>query len=327
MVKMAKEIYLVGELSHNFEGNFDLEKELISDLNVGAISLEAPKDSEKFVGEYKKLSKEKGVDLILTDSKELLLLQGLITARVESIRNKMKQFFPGTKEYKELDRELSDLLMRVNDKDNELLRQRNEYIFSLIKDYLESKGVDSIVHIGGLGHLPHLKKLFEGDGFKVKTYVVSKYGIVDLERNNIVYTEGDLLSSNVDLIAHGVAEGRIEDMGTGIAKQIKQKFPGSFKRFDEFRRSNKFKGGDIWVDEYSIPAIAYIATQPNLEYADIDYLRKGLKNLRKFIRDNYVPSVGLPKIGCGYGKLDWEDVKPLIESNLSGLDALVLVYV
>jgi O-acetyl-ADP-ribose deacetylase (regulator of RNase III) len=329
MVKMARKVYLIAEYNHSDRNILQMESELVRQLNVGVISLETPYPKGGFYETYKSLANKIGAELIPSESPVLFSLHTLLDSEVESALSNRFKFFPGTKEYKIKDNELAEILKEVKPLDEELLKMRNEHTVSVIEKFLSNgdEGKDSLAHICGLGHVPHLKELLKEKGFDVETYVVSRYGTINLEKNNILYAKGDLLESNVDLIAHGVAEGKKEDMGTGIAKQIKQYFPGSFKRFDEFRRNNKFAGGDVWVDELSIPAIAYIATQPDLIHAEIDYLEKGLKNLRDYIKENNVPSVGLPKIGCGYGKLDWKEVKPLIERYLSGLDSLVLVFV
>ena len=51
-------------------------------------------------------------------------------------------------------------------------------------------------------------------------------------------------------------------------------------------------------------------------HATLPYLRKALKRLLKWVTDNSVKDVGLPKIGAGLGKLSWQnDVKPLFEAG------------
>ncbi len=59
----------------------------------------------------------------------------------------------------------------------------------------------------------------------------------------------------------------------------------------------------------------------------IEYVEEGLK---KFVI-NYdklgIESIAFPKLGCGNGKLDWKDVKPLMEKYLKPLPITVYIYV
>lgn len=38
-------------------------------------------------------------------------------------------------------------------------------------------------------------------------------------------------------------------------------------------------------------------------------------------------SIAFPKLGCGNGGLDWEEVRPLMEKYLSPLPLQILIYV
>ena len=40
-----------------------------------------------------------------------------------------------------------------------------------------------------------------------------------------------------------------------------------------------------------------------------------------------IKSVAFPKLGCGLGGLDWEEVRPIMEYYLSNLDIEVEIYI
>ena len=145
----------------------------------------------------------------------------------------------------------------------------------------------------------------------------------------ITFTSGDLLQANQEYIAHGVAEGNQEGLGTGLALKITQKWPNVQVAFKRYVRSGQFRGGDIWVcppaDER--PGVIYLATQPDMYHATLPYLRKAIRRLVKWTDRESVKNVGLPKIGTGLGKLSWdEEVKPLLEELLTGAKCLFVVY-
>ena len=145
----------------------------------------------------------------------------------------------------------------------------------------------------------------------------------------IKYISGDILQSKDEYIAQGVAVGSQEGLGTGLAFNLSSQFPEIQKLFKKYTRNTKFQAGDVFVGEikgYS-PGIIYIATQPDMYHAELTYLNKGLKRLKKVCTSKGIKTVSLPKIGAGLGKLDWNsEVKPLFESILSDCETVFHVY-
>lgn len=136
----------------------------------------------------------------------------------------------------------------------------------------------------------------------------------------IEFVSGDLLQVEAAYIGQGVAEGSQEGLGTGLALKISKKWPEAQSAFKKHTRGGRFKGGEIFVvpPSETRPGIVYIATQPDMYHATIQYLRKGLRSLVRWADANGVESVALPKIGAGLGKLSWEDeVRPMLVEILT----------
>ena len=145
----------------------------------------------------------------------------------------------------------------------------------------------------------------------------------------IRFTSGDLLQATSQYIAQGVAEGNLEGLGTGLALKISQRWPEVQTAFKKHARSGAFRGGKIWVCPPTCerPGVVYLATQPDMYHATVPYLRKSLRNLVKWVTENTVETVSLPKIGAGLGKLSWEkDVKPLMLKHLEPSRCLFIVF-
>jgi O-acetyl-ADP-ribose deacetylase (regulator of RNase III) len=145
----------------------------------------------------------------------------------------------------------------------------------------------------------------------------------------IKFTQGDILKSEDDFIAQGVAVGLQEGLGTGLALKISQHFPENQKEFKKKCRNFGFKAGEIVVTKVKDQktGIIYIATQPDMYHADITFLNKGLRNLLKYCTKNNVVSVSVPKISSGLGKLDWKtQVKPLMIQTFSEALTIFTVY-
>lgn len=145
----------------------------------------------------------------------------------------------------------------------------------------------------------------------------------------IEFTSGDLLQSDAQYIAQGVAEGNQEGLGTGLALKISKRWPDVQSAFKKHALSGTFKGGKIWAcpPNDDRPGVVYLATQPDMYHATVSYLRKALRNLVKWAEREQIKSVGLPKIGAGLGKLSWpHDVKPLMVEYLTGSSCRFIIY-
>ena len=140
---------------------------------------------------------------------------------------------------------------------------------------------------------------------------------------------GDILRTNSEYLAHGVATGTQEGLGTGLALKISSQWPEVQKHFRQFTRGNKFEGGDLFVvaPSRNRPGVIYIATQPDIYHATTSFLNRGLRKLARHCVKHKIESVSLPRIGSGLGKLDWEtETKPLILKHLAELDTTFYLY-
>ena len=144
----------------------------------------------------------------------------------------------------------------------------------------------------------------------------------------IKFVSGDILQTKSIYIAQGVATEPQEGLGTGLALKISTKWPDARKHFKQFTRSQNFHGGDIFVvrPTKSRPGIIYIGTQPDMYQASLPYLNRGLRKLARYCDKNEIESVSLPKIGTGLGKLDWEEIKPLLMKHLAEQKTSFFVY-
>jgi O-acetyl-ADP-ribose deacetylase (regulator of RNase III) len=143
------------------------------------------------------------------------------------------------------------------------------------------------------------------------------------------FISGDILRATSPYIAHGVATGSQEGMGTGLALKISSKWPDAQKHFKQFTRSQQFQGGDIFVvaPNRNRPGIIYVATQPDMYQASVSFLNRGLRKLARYSVKQQLEAVSLPRIGAGLGKLDWEEeVKPLLIKHLTDLETVFYIY-
>ena len=96
-------------------------------------------------------------------------------------------------------------------------------------------------------------------------------------------------------------------MGRGLALQIKEAYPEFPFIFAKFIKDRGNVPGIFSNNLITFPVKYHWKAQADLLL--IEQSAKILGKLMRFIGHN----VYMPKVGCGNGQLDWEDVKPILE--------------
>lgn len=132
----------------------------------------------------------------------------------------------------------------------------------------------------------------------------------------IIHRSGDIFTSEMPVIGHGVnMKGQ---MGAGIAKTVRQKFPSVYQDYRSAIQYGTLTPGSVRLS----PAlekpglwIANISSQIRVgKDAQVPLLRAGLEELVEEMRHADLDGLALPRIGAGIGGLSWEsEVLPLIE--------------
>ena len=150
----------------------------------------------------------------------------------------------------------------------------------------------------------------------------------------IKYVEGDILMSKAAAICHGVAPN--DDFNQGLAFAVRERWPDLYKDFRHYCHTNSPKSGEVWlwrgVGNF---ACFSLCTQEGSErhhghshpgVASLQNINHSLKELKKQAEKEGFKSIALPRLGCGVGKLAWEEVKTIIEKHFSDSPITVLVY-
>jgi len=143
------------------------------------------------------------------------------------------------------------------------------------------------------------------------------------------YVDGDLLAlgkaGEFDVIAHGC--NCQNNMGSGIAKQIRQQFPEAWKADQKTKKGDKKKLGcaEGTVIDDLIVVNAYTQFTYGGGKCHADY--KAIKNVMAEINWRFKGMrVGLPKIGAGLAGGDWDLIEAIIEEELADVDVTIVNY-
>ncbi|WP_028537342.1 type II toxin-antitoxin system antitoxin DNA ADP-ribosyl glycohydrolase DarG [Paludibacterium yongneupense] len=145
----------------------------------------------------------------------------------------------------------------------------------------------------------------------------------------IKFTQGNLLEARVDALVNTV--NTVGIMGKGIALMFKERFPENFKRYAAACKIGEVRTGEMYITQvHELDGPRWIVNFPTKQHwrapSRLEWIAEGLRDLRRFLLENDVPSVAIPPLGAGNGGLNWNDVKPLIKGALEDLDAEIWVF-
>lgn len=144
---------------------------------------------------------------------------------------------------------------------------------------------------------------------------------------------GDLLEKALgeefDVIIHGC--NCFCDMGAGIAKQIKEKFPDAYNADLKTKKGDKSKLGTVSTAKIHKAGRVLTIVNGYTQFADegqgilVDY--DALRSVMKAVKEQFSgQKIGYPKIGAGLAKGDWDIISMIIDKELEGEDHTCVEY-
>ena len=110
-------------------------------------------------------------------------------------------------------------------------------------------------------------------------------------------------------------------MGAGLAKAFKDRYPHNFNIYYLTCQNKLLKPGGVLVTYCCGKTILNVATKGDWRKpSQIEWIEKGLKNIRKHLLTCDKMVLAIPLLGCGLGGLNFENqVKPLYKTYLEGI--------
>lgn len=146
----------------------------------------------------------------------------------------------------------------------------------------------------------------------------------------INYKQGNLLEAPAEALVNTV--NVVGVMGKGIALMFKESFPENYRLYEAACKAGEVELGKMFVTrEKDLVDDRWIINFPTKKHwrhpSKVEWIREGLSDLVRVIRQKGIRSIALPPLGCGNGGLEWTQVRREIETALVELDDVeILVF-
>lgn len=147
------------------------------------------------------------------------------------------------------------------------------------------------------------------------------------------HIKGNIFESDADVILHQVNCQGV--MGSGIAKQVKEKYPIVFEYYKSWCDDPSLKSGllgqiqTVYTDNTGKQAIINLFAQDKFGYSGNRYTNyEALKKCLKKVNEQFTGhTIAIPyRMSCHRGGGDWSIVSKMIEETLIDCDVTLYEY-
>lgn len=139
----------------------------------------------------------------------------------------------------------------------------------------------------------------------------------------ISHISGDLFDTYCECIVNPV--NCVGVMGAGIALHLKIEAPSNFDAYKEACDNGLVVPGKcLFIPTIELPVhIGYICNFPTKNHwkedSREDYIIAGLKDMVEQMHELDIHTIAIPALGCGLGRLSWDNINRTIVRTLSEL--------
>ena len=138
--------------------------------------------------------------------------------------------------------------------------------------------------------------------------------------------KGNIFNSSCEFLVNPV--NCVGVMGKGLALEFKNKYPLNFEIYKKACDNASLNIGNLLIVPVDNKFIVNFPTKKHWRNkSDLEFIKIGLEELKVAIKDFNIKSIALPKLGCGLGGLDWNEVFDLIKDFHNSIVDNVLVQV
>lgn len=141
----------------------------------------------------------------------------------------------------------------------------------------------------------------------------------------LIYRRTSLLESSAQTLVNTV--NCVGVMGKGLAQAFKQREPQMFEAYKRICDQHMLEPGKLWLWRGSPNWVLNFPTKLHWRNpSKIEWIEEGLQKFVSAYESQGITEVSFPKLGCGNGNLEWDEVRPVMEHHLGKLPIKVYIH-
>ncbi|MGX1309073.1 O-acetyl-ADP-ribose deacetylase (regulator of RNase III) [Amorphus suaedae] len=141
----------------------------------------------------------------------------------------------------------------------------------------------------------------------------------------LIYRRTSILESNAQTLVNTV--NCVGVMGKGLARSFKKREPRMFAAYQRICENKLLEPGKLWLWRESPNWVLNFPTKVHWRNPSrLEWIEAGLKKFASAYEGQGITEISFPRLGCGNGNLEWNDVRPLMEEYLGSLPIKVYIH-
>lgn len=141
----------------------------------------------------------------------------------------------------------------------------------------------------------------------------------------IIYHRSSILESRAQVTVNTV--NCVGVMGKGLAHEYRVRYPEMFSVYKTICNDGLLETGKLWLWKADDQWVLNFPTKKHWRNASkLDWIKDGLEKFVATYESRGISQISFPKLGCGNGNLDWEEVRPVMEEYLGELPIEIWIH-
>lgn len=141
----------------------------------------------------------------------------------------------------------------------------------------------------------------------------------------LIYRRTSILESPAQTLVNTV--NCVGVMGKGLAQAFKEREPDMFKAYKRVCDAKALAPGKLWLWRGRESWVLNFPTKIHWRNPSrLEWIEQGLEKFVSGYANQGISEVSFPRLGCGNGNLDWDDVRPIMEHYLSKVGIPVYIH-
>jgi O-acetyl-ADP-ribose deacetylase (regulator of RNase III) len=141
----------------------------------------------------------------------------------------------------------------------------------------------------------------------------------------LIYRRTSILESPAQTLVNTV--NCVGVMGKGLASAFKEREPSMFKAYKRICEDRQLEPGKLWLWRGENGWVLNFPTKKHWRNpSKLEWIEQGLEKFVSAFEAQGITDISFPRLGCGNGGLEWDEVRPVMERHLSGLSIPVFIH-